>query len=325
MEHFYELIGKRKLNCFSSLVNELNFDNTKNYLFELSHLGILKIEGEKAQEFLQGQLTCNLLDVDFKNMRQGAQCNLKGRVLTLIDIVKTKENELNLIIPLDLIPETENSLAKTAMLSRVKINKVSKYKLFGFYSNNQEDIMPFDLQLSNSPYSVISSESYYCYCLTHNLYIFIVEENVVNKLTENFINKSQYRGSYAWHYLNLKQDKIDIYPESRGLFLPHNLNLQSTGYISFNKGCYKGQEIIARMHYRSKLKYELKLFEFKSEETIYIGQKLINIEDNQIIGEIVDFCPLMDNKFLIAVSVLFNIPLIVNLEGNKLPVELEIL
>jgi len=325
MEHFYELIGKRKLNCFSTIKNELNFDNTKNYLFDLSHLGILKIEGEKAQEFLQGQLTCNLLDVDFKNMRKGAQCNLKGRVLALIDIFKTKENELNLILPLDLIPETESSLAKTAMLSRVKISKVSNYKLFGFYLNNKENIIPFDLKLSNSPYSVISGESYYCYCLSQNLYVFIVMENEVNKLTDNFINKSQYNGSFAWHYLNLKQNKINIYPESRGLLLSHNLNLHTTGYINFNKGCYKGQEIIARMHYRSKPKYELKLFEFKSDEPIYIGQKLINIEDNQIIGEIVDFCPLMDNKFLIAGSVLFNIPLMVILEGHKLPVELKIL
>ena len=209
------------------------------------------------------------------------------------------------------------------MLSRVKINKVSNYKIFGFYLNNKEDLIPFNLELSNSPYSVIIGESYYCYCLSPNLYIFIVDEKNASKLTADFITSSQWRGSLAWHYLNLKQNRIDIYPESCGLFLPHNLNLHLTGYINFNKGCYKGQEIIARMHYRSKLKYELKLFEFKSDEPIYIGQKLINIDDNQIIGEIVDFCPLIDNKFLIAGSVLFNIPLTVNLEGNSLPVDLQ--
>ncbi|OGT54636.1 MAG: hypothetical protein A3F43_04260 [Gammaproteobacteria bacterium RIFCSPHIGHO2_12_FULL_42_10] len=48
-----------------------------------------------------------------------------------------------------------------------------------------------------------------------------------------------------------------IYPETSGQFLPHELSLQKTDAISFNKGCYTGQEIIARIHYRAKLKKQL--------------------------------------------------------------------
>jgi folate-binding protein YgfZ len=72
----------------------------------------------------------------------------------------------------------------------------------------------------------------------------------------------------------IKQGIPVIYPETSGQFLPHDLNLHVLNGISFDKGCYTGQEIIARMHYRGKLKTFLQPVYFKSNTLYHPGEEL---------------------------------------------------
>ncbi|MFI4919923.1 MAG: tRNA-modifying protein YgfZ, partial [Legionellales bacterium] len=127
----------------------------------------------------------------------------------------------------------------------------------------------------------------------------------------------QVLGSLTWNTLRLKHKQINIYPESRGLFLPHRLDLHLTNYISFNKGCYKGQEIIARTHYKATLKHELKIFEIQTNETIYSGQKLLSLTQETEVGELIDYSYLHNNRYLIAVSMLKETAPLVVLEGQN--------
>jgi len=78
-----------------------------------------------------------------------------------------------------------------------------------------------------------------------------------------------------------------IYAETSGLFLPHDIHLHQLGAISFDKGCYTGQEIIARMHYRGKLKNHLYLANISSTQAPVPGQD-IYCENQRIAGTVVD-------------------------------------
>lgn len=91
----------------------------------------------------------------------------------------------------------------------------------------------------------------------------------------------------ASHDEELKLGHVLIYPETRGLFLPHQLELDKKGYISFDKGCYKGQEIIARMHYRGKVKTDFKLFHAETDAALTPGQALYD-EAQTPVAELVD-------------------------------------
>jgi tRNA-modifying protein YgfZ len=313
-------INSRQLVASAPLSSELKYEPTKNYLFDLSYLRCLRLLGERAQEFIQGQISCDVREVSIKQMRQGAFCNLKGRVLALLDVLNCNGNSIDLILPNDLLADTQVSLAKTAMFSRVSLRQVNDYQILGFYLQNDNDTIPFDLKLTNAPYEVISSEKYCCYCLGRGFYIFLVMAEEFENVRERFREKSQWKGSLAWHALQLQQKRIEIYPESRGMFLPHRLGLQLSGYLSFNKGCYKGQEIIARTHYRAKLKHELKVFTIETCEPLRSGLKVFS---NTIeIGELVDFCPIGEGRFIISISVLFEHPSEVLIEGHEVPVKL---
>lgn len=82
----------------------------------------------------------------------------------------------------------------------------------------------------------------------------------------------------AWHLRDIKAGIPRLYPQTIGEFLPHDINLVKLGAVSFAKGCYTGQEIIARMQNRGKLKKYLALVEFDSKITLIPGQKLTNQE-----------------------------------------------
>jgi len=137
-----------------------------------------------------------------------------------------------------------------------------------------------------------------------------------------YLQRQQWRGSLAWHFLQLQHKRVEIYPSSRGLFLPHRLDLHISGYIDFNKGCYKGQEIIARTHYRAKLKHTLALFTVHTAEPLRAGQVVRGMENQNNIGELIDHAPLGNDLWLVALSIQHDAPGLVQFEHHLHPVEL---
>ncbi len=303
-EQYY--VNNRPYTALSALSSELVYDHDKNYLYDLSYLGVINMVGDKSREFLQGQLSCDMRDVNSQQMRPGAMCNLKGRILALLDVIDW--HGIQLILPNDLCTETQASLTKTALFSKVQLNASTSYRLFGFYLQNRDDIIPFSMNLPKERFSVIYEDKYYCYSLGNGYYMLLIKPEDATAITTLFSQRLQYRGSLAWRVLQLQQLHLEIYPESRGLFLPHRLGLQNSGYLSFNKGCYKGQEIIARTHYRAKLKHTIKVFNAQSPEPIQSGKQLFSKDSMVETGEIVDYCPTGDGQYLIAASVLSVLP-----------------
>lgn len=276
-------------------------DSKKNYLFDLSYLSLLGVKGDKAIEFLQGQLSCDLNQLTPQQAAQGAQCNLKGRILALMDVVDCYG--VHLIVPADLLEATQNSLTKTAILSRVVLKPQTEYCVLGYYVQNPDDLQPIDT-LSNSLLGQTVTESYCCYHLGDGFYIILLSLSDRESFVRPFSEKNQFLGSASWHVARLMKQHIEIYPESRGLFLPHRLGLQNTHYISFNKGCYKGQEIIARTHYRATIKHELKVFTIPSPGKLHSGQRIVRPEDGSEVGELIDYALLPNGECVVALSIL---------------------
>lgn len=286
--------------------NNLLTHPNKNYIFNLSNLGCLDVIGNQALEFLQGQLSCDVREVTPNAMRQGAMCNLKGRVLALLDVIDW--HGIHLILPENLIADTKMVLAKTALFSQITLKASASYQLLGFYLQNQSDYIPLGINLPHEPFSAISGEQFYCYHLGKGFYLYLIDKAIAVQTMKPFIQCNQTLGTKTWHLLRLYQHQIQIYPASRGLFLPHRLDLHKYHYLSFNKGCYKGQEIIARMHYRSKPKHEIKLLTLTTTQPIQIGQRLLTQDSDRELGELVDFERINKDTYLLAASVIFDCP-----------------
>jgi tRNA-modifying protein YgfZ len=318
---FEHLINHRILSTFIPIEHEQKLQAQKNYLFDLSYLDVLNVAGDKAIDFLQGQLTCDMRLVSESQMIQGAQCNLKGRILSLMDILMW--NGVKLVLPKDLTETTIKSLSKTALLSRVSLKTNSNLSVFGFYLQNRDDFTPPTLSFPDKLHAQMLGPQSCCYHLGYGFYILLAEAEYAHTLKKQFQDKDKLIGSLTWHTFRLAHQQVNIYPESRGLFLPHRLDLHKTQYISFNKGCYKGQEIIARMHYKATIKHKMGIYELKTDQKIHAGQKLLNEASRSELGELIDYSLLGLGHYLIAVSLLQGSEHIVLFDGHNKTTELK--
>jgi folate-binding protein YgfZ len=299
------LINSRNYTSVLPLSEELNFLPRQNYLFDLDYLTVLSVEGERAAEFLQGQLSCDVREVTGEQMRQGVMCNLKGRILAILDVIFQDKHNLHLVLPKDLCEATQTSLAKTALLSRVQLKPYPSIKVLGLLAEDIENFS-YSMTLPKNRYDVSHNEGVTCYNIDTNFYLMLVQVDAFEKMIEPFLTDKRYRGSLAWHALQLQHHRVEIYPESRGLFLPHRLDLHQYGYLSFEKGCYKGQEIIARTHYRATLKHKLVSFTIQTDTQPQPGLPLYSEDGSVVVGELIDYCPIGDGQYRIAASVLLN-------------------
>ena len=242
------------------------FENpTPHYPFfaPLDYLGIIKVIGPQALSFLQGQLTNDVNLATENQIQKQLLCNIKGQLISKLFLIKQEENFI-LICPQDLIPQVLNLLSKTAALSRVSLEADLSSPIYGIFSHE------------NMPYYPLESAFYFSFT------------------PPDLIQKPE----IFWHYQQLIANQFSIYPDTCKLFLPHHLGLETSGWISFNKGCYRGQEIIARMHYRGKSKYHIEQWIEKFDPELQPGATL-SLAKNEKQGEIIDICPINNEDVLI--------------------------
>ena len=203
---------------------ELNLIQTQPVAIHLPDQGLLKISGPDAKKFLQGQVTCNLDEVTAEHSQHGAHCTPQGRVVFLFRLFFSKESYY-FFLPKSMIPLALNALKKYAVFFKVQLEDVSL--TVPFYGRLQHPETSLAYAISDTRYLIMDS--------TPEPTLPVVSQNV-------------------WHYLDIIAGLPSVYPETTEKFLPHDLNMHLIHGINFNKGCYTGQEIIARMQHRGTLK-----------------------------------------------------------------------
>lgn len=241
------------------------FEIPDKAFYVLPHMGVLSIEGEDATTFLQGQLTIDV--TEFNPGQIGLYCNKEGRIISLFYL--NKDNDaFQLVMPKSILPLTQKTLKRYGMFSKVSITPLPMSVLMTKDGNKLQPLL-------------ISQESLVLMC-------------------QGLKEKQVMLGSLSWHYHQLHQHIPSIYPATTGKWLPHRIGLHKKQALNFEKGCYLGQEIIARMHFKSKLKHTP--LTFLMDTTKEIGESLLL--DNKTVGEVIDTCPCKDDKQLILASIL---------------------
>ena len=312
-------VNDRYFTAFRPLSEELAHPTDLPLLFDLPHPGIIKVTGDSARPFLQGQLSCDVEAVTPEQMCPGAVCNLQGRILNLVDVIDWQG--LQLVMPNDLLALTQSNLSKAALLSRVTLMPDETIACVGLYGRNLQQLPHLPIPLPNKLWQAQQTEDSYSYAISEQLVLLLLTPALKHTIFALFKPETVY-GSLAWHALELRHQRLSIYPNTRGLFLPHRLGLHETPYLNFQKGCYKGQEIIARTHYRAKLKHALYRYEITTHEPIHPGQTLWDTTQQSEIGSLIDYCPLGADRFLVLISALFEHPRQVLLEGHQSSVRL---
>ena len=217
-------------------------------LIDAGHLGVISIAGPDALTFLQGQMTCDVREVTPTEFRLGAWCSAKGRVQTSFWLAQAWDQYL-LIMDRSLIESIQSALKKYILFSKASMTVRTDLISLGWVGKADEMLQQLELSAPESKQSVSNENS--CVINLGNRYLILTPQELAEKLWRLSAKKL---GNNSWKLLDIRAGIPQIELKTKDLFLPQNLNFDLIDGVNFKKGCYIGQEIVARLHWKGQAK-----------------------------------------------------------------------
>ncbi len=254
-----------------------NESECQNIICDLSHFSTLVIAGDDAANFMQGQFTNDVLLVSEDKSQINAFCNKKGRMIANFRLFKNKQNYF-LTVKSDLVDKSIEHLQDYIVRSHVAIQDISEQLIHIGISGDScaELLSPFISDIKQEIDSISSNEDYIVLCvpgLKPRYEIFCSPEHA-ETLWESISTQASVVNSSSWNYLNIQSGLPFIDASTSEEFVPQMANMELINGVSFTKGCFTGQEIVARMHYLGKLKKRCYKINIATESKPENGDKL---------------------------------------------------
>lgn len=224
--------------------------------FNCDHLAVITAIGEQAQDFLQGQLTCDLRDLAPGQSRLAMHLSLKGRAMVSLRVSR-RDDGFDLVTPATKADDVLNGLKKYALFSKVVLAKDEQRQVIGLTAEPDDEAIAlggpgeprwFRLSTDTAPSAAGTAAD--------------------------------------WLALDIAAGEAHLYPGGEDLWLPQALNYDLLGGVHFNKGCYLGQEVVARMHFKGQMKQRLRRWQWAGTDAPAVGTVLRNA-DGKSLGEVV--------------------------------------
>lgn len=243
-------------------------------LYDLTNQkSIIAFSGTDAATFLQGQTTCDVLSLKPNANTFGAICNPKGRAIILFHLLKM-EDSYYMVLSSDMRESIIKRLKMFVFRSKVTIEDLSShYSIWG----------------TNSPKpNSIEALATIKYPESNNLAMLLLSSANLKELKDS-ADIVMTSDCTKWQQLLVTACIPDITSKVSELFIPQMLNLDALDGINFQKGCYTGQEIIARMHYKGTVKKRLVAYHSTAAHTA--SEEIYTAEDTSSVGTILNCIP----------------------------------
>lgn len=222
----------------------------------LSHEGVLAVRGVDAGKFLQGQLTCNLDYLSEATATLGARCTQKGRMQSSFRILLEGDGCL-LAMASELIESQLADLKKYAVFSKSKLTDESQaWVRFGLHDGDGA-LANLGLDLPAQTDSVARANGLIAIRVSAARAELWVRAEQAEDVQSRLAAQLPQGALNNWLLGQIRAGIGQVFGATREEFIPQMINLQAVGGVSFKKGCYTGQEIVARMQYLGKLKRRL--------------------------------------------------------------------
>ena len=208
----------------------------------MPHWGVIAARGPEAAHFLHNQLTQDFLLLDMQHARLAAFCNAKGRMQASMLGFKTSAEEVLLLMRADLLAQTLKRLSMFVLRSKVKLSDASAdWTVYGRLTNANEAAAPWQLSHEDGTWSV-------------GLYpgAGVARRLVVAPAATGLVQAGLSLDD--WMLSEVLSGVADVQAATFEAFVPQMLNYESVDGVNFKKGCYPGQEVVARSQFRGILK-----------------------------------------------------------------------
>jgi len=207
------------------------------FICPLEDLGALQFSGPEAHKFLQGQVSNDVARLAPGAILRAGLHSPQGRVLALLCLAGLSGSEVLALLPRELVPDMAAHLRRYLLRAKLTLGDASsQYRIFGIDSGDAARVWPHA----------------WLYERSRRLLILPASEPAPLGAP---MSREQ------WRALDIAAGIPQVYAATSGLFVAQMLNLDCIEAISFDKGCYTGQEVIARAHYRGRVKRRLQRFQ----------------------------------------------------------------
>jgi folate-binding protein YgfZ len=206
----------------------------------LEDFGVLRFQGADARKFLQGQLSNDIGRLAAGTILRAGLHNPQGRTVALLWLAARAENEILAVLPRELVDTVASQLRKYLLRSKLVISDdTAGTPLFGAWAHGARPALPQDWQ---------------GWALADDRALLIGVTQPPDSGTAHMTRQQ-------WRALDIAAGQPQVYAATSAQFVAQMLNLDCIDAISFTKGCYTGQEVIARAHYRGRVKRRMQRFE----------------------------------------------------------------
>ena len=237
----------------------------------LTRLGVIQVEGEDAAKFLHGQLTHDFALLGLSEARLAAFCSAKGRMQASFVGFKRSHDQILLVCSRDLLPATLKRLSMFVLRAKAKLSDASEaFAIRGLAGNAVPAALPAApwSQLREGDASVV--RLYPADGTARALWVAPIDAMAPagDAMSEDL-----------WNWLDVKSAVATLSQPVFEAFVPQMLNYESVGGVNFKKGCYPGQEVVARSQYRGTVKRRTLMFAAEGAALAAVGQELFHSAD----------------------------------------------
>ena len=240
---------------FGDAAAERNAAAQNTVVCDLGQFGTLRVSGEEAQSFLQNLLSNDIREAGIKQAQISSFNNAKGRMLATLLIRRAGDDYL-LQLPRVLREPIRKKLGMYVLRAKVKISDASdeivSLGLSG--AKAQEIVLEKFGALPDLPLGITGTAQASATRMDGTRFQIDTTASHAAALWPELCQHAQPVGSACWDWLNIRSGIPVILPQTQEQFVAQMVNLELIGGVNFNKGCYPGQEIVARMQYLGKLK-----------------------------------------------------------------------
>ena len=228
---------------------------------DLSPLAVLRVTGVDAEGFLQGQLTNDVAALAAGHSQYSAWCSAKGRVLANFVLRRSAASTFELLLPHSLIGSIAKRLSMFVLRARVVINDASSDTVrIGIGGPEAARAVAFLAGVRPSPHRGVAVEGGTLVALPGSRFVLALDPHQAPRLWEKLQQLARPAGFPVWQWLTIRAGVPVVTPATSDQFVPQMLNWDALEGINFQKGCYAGQEIVARTQYLGRLKERMFAF-----------------------------------------------------------------
>jgi folate-binding protein YgfZ len=241
--------------------------------------GLISFGGDDAAAFLHAQLTSDVAGLNTLSTQYSGYCSPKGRLLATF-LLWRLEDEIVLQLPGSLRESVQTRIGRYVLRSKVKVaDAAARLKLFGVGGAGAASaVAALTDRAPTADHQVASAGALRIVRLPHERYLIVATAEAAATVRSKLDRVCAAQAAARWAALDVESGVPVITPGSEDAYVPQMVNLDLVGGVSYSKGCYPGQEIVARTHYLGRLKQRMYRIRVRGVDALEVGAPLYSPE-----------------------------------------------